>query len=148
MVSFSTVCRTGMEYYLSLTSPGIWIPKAKTKKKKEICWTFICILIQEKLEISISILLLITLMCVESRNTKFLETVQRGYRVLHIDLLSHIMLSKIQSEIHTLCSKHFSLFLQFSLLELISIVIFDVLLPKHIVRKHLLGKTTPTQWLS
>lgn len=26
MVSFSTVCRTGMEYYLSLNSSGIWIP--------------------------------------------------------------------------------------------------------------------------
>lgn len=55
MVSFSTVCRTSMEYYLSLNSSGIWIPKAKTKKKQIFIW----ILIQEKLEIILSIYLLI-----------------------------------------------------------------------------------------
>lgn len=44
-------------------------------------------------------------MSVESRNIKFLETVKRDYYIFHIDLLSHEMLSEIQSEIHTFHSK-------------------------------------------
>lgn len=36
MVCFSTICRASVEYYLSLNSPGFWIPKTHTHKKRSV----------------------------------------------------------------------------------------------------------------
>lgn len=55
MVSFSTVCRTSMEYYFSLNSPGIWIPKIHKKIDLLNIYLVFWILIQGKVQIILDV---------------------------------------------------------------------------------------------